>query len=724
MTNGKKMGIGLLGWTLFLAVAEAQGPERRGPKPPTGMKSAMPALDVKALDDPKKAEAAAALLESAYQGQTPPEAVRMLIAILRGSRMGPGEGWFGPAQTRYTWEWLAHQCGVEPAKGSIPRKQYPYSDAWFAQLDRDKDGAITPSDLDWSDRNPYVQMSYLANRLFRKLNASGTGRLTKDELLQFFDQTASGKDHISSDDFRDSLLSGMFGGFLPGDAPTKSVLVRGLFASEIGSMNEGPKLNEAAPQFNLKTVDGKDAVDLAKLLGPKPVVLVFGNFTCGPFRSFYPDVERVYQRYKKDAHFLMIYVREAHPTNGWKMESNSRAGVAVKQPITFAERVSACNQFCTHLKSTMPVVIDEINDPVGNAYSGMPARLYILDRAGKIAYKSGRGPFGFRAGEMEQALVMLMMDPQPSSSAKTSERLPMLTNEQAWKRLPGAPATVQALPPWARLLAGSMPLTTARMLELDALHRSGERLEPKLRGLVRWAAADANRCAYAKAVAVADLRRDGATEAELRELIGDPSRLSSQQCAAVVFARKMMRQAYAVTDEEVKQLLQFFGEEQVVALVALVAHASFQDRLLLALNVQVGPEGPLPPLMVRFAKPQSKPSAEPKPPEQSPKFVRAATDGGGKGDWFALRESVESQKNRAGRIRVPSKEEVRKRLGDNHPGLWQSDIHWSRVCYGNQPELTEAWFDCVAAFRQESGLDRIFQQSLFWIVTQSLRCFY
>ena len=40
------------------------------------------------------------------------------------------------------------------------------------------------------------------------------------------------------------------------------------------------------------------------------------------------------------------------------------------------------------------------------------ARLYILDGQGKVAYKSGRGPFGFRAGEMEQALVMLLLDQQ------------------------------------------------------------------------------------------------------------------------------------------------------------------------------------------------------------------------------------------------------------------------------------------------------------------------
>jgi hypothetical protein len=47
---------------------------------------------------------------------------------------------------------------------------------------------------------------------------------------------------------------------------------------------------------------------------------------------------------------------------------------------------------------------------VGNAYSGMPARLYVIDTDGKIAYKGGRGPFGLKVGEMEQALVMTLLD--------------------------------------------------------------------------------------------------------------------------------------------------------------------------------------------------------------------------------------------------------------------------------------------------------------------------
>ncbi len=273
----------VLGLMLFLAAADAQEPRRSTSpadvsKPNAGTRKDAPPRDGKAREDSNGA-AAAALLEKAYEGEHPPEAVRMLTAVLRGSRMGPGEGWFGPADNRYSWKWLAQRCGVDPAKGGIPRDRFRGSDALFARLDRDKNGAITPDDFDWSDRSPYVQMARMVDRLFGKMNAEGNGHLTKDELLQFFDNAAHGKDHLTPDDFRDALLGGMFSRSRPSDMPSQPVLIRGLFSGELGSMNEGPKLNQPAPDFTLKTSDGKDTIQLAKRIGPKPIVLVFGSFT-------------------------------------------------------------------------------------------------------------------------------------------------------------------------------------------------------------------------------------------------------------------------------------------------------------------------------------------------------------------------------------------------------------------------------------------------------------
>ena len=357
-------------------------------------------------------------IEAAYEGKTPPEAIRMYLAISKGAMMGGNDGWFGPAASRFGWAWLAEKHGVDP-KGEIEAAKFQGDAAWFKRLDRNKDGKIVAEDLDWSDRNFWVQNASLINRLFRKADPNGDGGLTRDEWLAFYDATAQGKTSLSSEDLREAWLAGMGSNFLPGDAPTKEILLSGLFSGEVGSLQEGPALNATAPDFALKTQDGEKTIRLSEVIGKKPVVLMFGNFTCGPFRAISPGVETVHERFKDDAVFIGVYVREAHPTDGWKMESNSKVGVAVAQPKTYDERKSVAQQCNQLLKLKMPLLVDDIDDSTGNAYSGMPARLYVIDTEGRVAYKGGRGPFGFKPGEMEQALVMTLMEAAtPSSDSK------------------------------------------------------------------------------------------------------------------------------------------------------------------------------------------------------------------------------------------------------------------------------------------------------------------
>ncbi len=393
---------------LFAALfaATAAGDQLPGTAPPPKL----PDLDPAKLSDPKEAARVADQLEKEYPKGKRPEAVQMLIGILRGNGANGIDGWFGPAESRLDWKWLAEQHKVDPAKGSITKATYCGPAPLFAKLDRDGDGRIVAGDFDWSDRNPFVIQSGMVTRTFRRMDASGDGKLTKEELDAFLKRAASGKDHLTLDDLRAALLTTGPGGFFPGDEPTISGLVRALYAGEIGSIHEGPKVGAAAPDFTLKTMDGKEKVRLSKLIGKKPVVLVFGNFTCGPFRALTADIEGVYQRHKDAATFVMVYVREAHPTDGWAMASNAKAGVELKQPTTYDERVTACGLFASKLKPGFPVLVDEIDDRVGHGYSGMPGRLYVIDPAGEVAYKSGRGPFGFRAGEMEQALVLTLVE--------------------------------------------------------------------------------------------------------------------------------------------------------------------------------------------------------------------------------------------------------------------------------------------------------------------------
>jgi hypothetical protein len=193
------------------------------------------------------------------------------------------------------------------------------------------------------------------------------------------------------------------------------MLLKSFVRQELGAFPPGPSLNDPAPDFTLKQLDtGKD-VTLSQVIGPKPIVLVFGDFTCGPFRGQAGNIAKLGKKYGDRATFLMVYVREPHPLDGWRMGHNDAAGVAVRQPRNFEERLNVARACNARLDLGFPMLVDTMDDAVNNAYSGVPSRLYLIDRAGKVAFKNGRGPFGFDLDELEHSLVLLLQADGPGS---------------------------------------------------------------------------------------------------------------------------------------------------------------------------------------------------------------------------------------------------------------------------------------------------------------------
>jgi hypothetical protein len=115
-----------------------------------------------------------------------------------------------------------------------------------------------------------------------------------------------------------------------------------------------------------------------------------------------------------------VYIREAHPSDGWKMQSNDQVGVSAEQPKTQEARNLVASHCCQALKLAMPVLVDTIDDQVNRAYSGFPDRLYLIDRAGKLIYKGGRGPYGYKPRELEQTLLMSLLDEAKANTAGES----------------------------------------------------------------------------------------------------------------------------------------------------------------------------------------------------------------------------------------------------------------------------------------------------------------
>lgn len=337
------------------------------------------------------------------------EAIAMLDAIIQGSTLGGDDGWFplAKAESRFDWEHVVATYDTDSDQ-RISRREFDGAEADFARLDRLNDRTLTAKDFDWSEHSltpsPGSVMFFMGDR-------DANGKVTREEFAAIFDQIAdTDSNYLSLDELRPQFQ-------LPprqarehrADRPTRSTLIVALQRQELGSLQAGPDVGDAAPDFTLKNLQGR-SVTLSEEIGNQPIVLIFGNFTCGPFRSQSGNIEKLRRRYRGRAKFFLVYVREAHPRDGWWMSSNMRVGIDFVQPTKQVDRRTIAQKCQAHLNLEVPFLVDDIDDQVGSQYSGMPNRLYLIDQEGKIVFKSGRGPFGFHPRQLEQSLVLLLND--------------------------------------------------------------------------------------------------------------------------------------------------------------------------------------------------------------------------------------------------------------------------------------------------------------------------
>jgi len=76
-----------------------------------------------------------------------------------------------------------------------------------------------------------------------------------------------------------------------------------------------------------------------------------------------------------------------------------------RQPKVFSDRQHLAKILVERLKYRLPVAIDGMDNPAEKAFSAWPERIYLVGRDGRIVFKGGMGPFGFKPEEAEAALA-------------------------------------------------------------------------------------------------------------------------------------------------------------------------------------------------------------------------------------------------------------------------------------------------------------------------------
>ena len=98
------------------------------------------------------------------------------------------------------------------------------------------------------------------------------------------------------------------------------------------------------------------------------------------------ELSRLYRAYRERVAFFIVYIREAHPEDGWVLAENRDAGVR----------------------------------EVARLYGGWPERLYLIGADGTIAYQGEEGPFGFHPEELEAAIERELSRDQPGEATATA----------------------------------------------------------------------------------------------------------------------------------------------------------------------------------------------------------------------------------------------------------------------------------------------------------------
>jgi hypothetical protein len=117
-----------------------------------------------------------------------------------------------------------------------------------------------------------------------------------------------------------------------------------------------------------------------------------------------PALNRLYREYGDRVQFFVVYIEEAHPIDAWQVSDNLKDDVLVATTTTADERYRVAGLCVTKLGIELPALVDEPDNRVERAYTAWPDRLYVIDRDGRIAFKSAAGPFGFKPADVESTL--------------------------------------------------------------------------------------------------------------------------------------------------------------------------------------------------------------------------------------------------------------------------------------------------------------------------------
>jgi tetratricopeptide (TPR) repeat protein len=189
----------------------------------------------------------------------------------------------------------------------------------------------------------------------------------------------------------------------PGSAEARAALAEGFHfeqagRGDVGIGDPGIPVGAVAPPVGTLSFAG-----LAR-----PVVLVFGSYTCPKLRSSADDLKRIAAQYHERVDFRLVYISEAHANGGaesqWQSTINQKEGIDLPAARNMAEKQDHATLCLRKLTLPFGVVVDGMDAASERAYQAWPSRLYLVGRDGKVAFQTRLGELDFHADDLERTI--------------------------------------------------------------------------------------------------------------------------------------------------------------------------------------------------------------------------------------------------------------------------------------------------------------------------------
>ena len=127
-------------------------------------------------------------------------------------------------------------------------------------------------------------------------------------------------------------------------------------------------------------------------------------------------LKELYEKYRDQVEFIVVYVKEAHPSDRWWLGRTRTQRLAhsllgtlnridIEDPVTLAQRRKVAASCQANLfDGVVPLYVDTIANEVAVAYTARPTRIYLVGKDGRVIYNPGIGPFGFSPDHLEPVI--------------------------------------------------------------------------------------------------------------------------------------------------------------------------------------------------------------------------------------------------------------------------------------------------------------------------------